>query len=718
MGDGKKRKRLQKHSLDLNMLAQSGKAKLKKKEKKKQKSDDSEVDKLFLGQIAKPYMYTTAYIDDQVNALIRYIDVALSKPENILSMLGADINVKLSKDASVIKLPIVVYLYNLILWSPLIDLNIKIDKKHIFRPAKLTDSEIIKYININLISAHRDATDFYTFCELLEFVKIQFNKIARGLGTRLMLSISLKDFISLMKESEESREILMTRFPIPRNATPDIVEKIAQAKLASLERNIIYRTDLNISNYVSAGLFNRNQLKEFAVHITYKPNFLGETIPMTSHTSMLNGLKDIVAAAVDGYGGRKAEVLKDKVKDAGLLQKLIAITMSGLHHIDLDYICNSPKHKRKTVDSLEDLLGIEGRYYTTTEHGNQYRTIRRGDTHLIGKTIYMKSPITCMHPKRSEGHLCRGCYTELLAVINQDRHIGIVTAYHISNEFQQILLSAKHSNTTNTKEVVMSPDFKNFFVLDYDKICFNESFLKLFLEPSPFPTADENTYEDYELVFNVYGVHKTKTGEGGKNDRCVKEIVIRHTIDDQVYLITEMSDEFIFLSPYLSNLYKVQAETTLEDEVIIPFSDLLPLITENENSALFNVTFKNNELAASLNKLQKILTTKRISSYESYDELIDEMLPLFKQGGIKTMDIHVEMVISQLIFDKSSDNKEINWYDVDAEYTFKRIESAVMGSNSALTSLIFRNVPDQLGGKFGTYDKRGRSIFDAFLTEK
>lgn len=668
-----------------------------------------------LKQVVPIYMYSLNHIDATVDDILVHLKAALPNRAMLPYTMAHEINFRFKEGGEVYSLPIINFLYNLILMSPALAMGIKIKHTQIFRPVKLTDGEIVKYINDMIIAKYKDKTNFYTMCEYLEFVKIQFNKITVDMGERLMMSISYKEFISLMKESEETRKTLTCTYDIAEDIKPHELEKMSMDRINAVQRHIISRTDLSMSNYVTNGLFNTNQFKEFGSHITFKPNFKGETIPMTANTNIIQGLNDPISSTVDGFGGRKAEYLKLKVSEAGVLEKNLANLLEDIDSVDMNHICNSPHHRRKHIDSPESLLRVEGRFYTDKPDGTHYQIVGRKDTHLIGKTVYLKTPISCTHPKVREGVICRGCYSELLAVINQERHVGKVTAFFTSNEFQQILLSAKHSNTTTTGEISFNTDFDNFFRLEYNNIVFNDEFMDLIMDSGPMnPKA--TSAEDFVLQFNCYGVHKRMPGEGAKYDRCVKDIIIYHKTDDQTYMISETTEGDIFFSPRLSHIYKTILTNSTDDIIEIPFSELYGFIEDDVCEPIFEIVFKNKELAESLNKVQGIFNRNVIKEYQTYDQILDETIPYFIKGGVKLMDIHVEIIISRLICN-SKGKLDIDWYADDPEYTFQRMEAAILNKDALLPSLIFRNPVDQLGGKFGTYEKRRPSCYDAFIAD-
>lgn len=262
-----------------------------------------------LEQIVNLYDYSMKDIQTNIDRIVQYLAKHIGDGPGNIYIISQHIRMRLTKNGPVIDLPIVEFLCNMIMLAPLIDMNIEMESRHLFNPVKLTDSEIRRYIN-NMIYEYRDRVTFFRMCEYIQFVKKNFNKICIHIGERIGSSISINQFISVMDDDKEMEEILTCTFNIPKDLTPSELEDLVNKKTTKLMNHIMTRQDLDLSTYVKNNLFNKGQFKEFAVHITHKPNLSGNTVPLTSNTNILMGTNDISAYYTDSAGGRKAEVLK------------------------------------------------------------------------------------------------------------------------------------------------------------------------------------------------------------------------------------------------------------------------------------------------------------------------------------------------------------------------------------------------------------------------
>lgn len=85
---------------------------------------------------------------------------------------------------------------------------------------------------------------------------------------------------------------------------------------------------------------------------------------------------------------------------------------------------------------------LDGRYYKLGPDGMDYLINAKKDTYLIGKTIYLYSPMTCASAAHGHG-ICRRCYGEL-AYINRNIRPGKLASEILSAQLTQKQLSAKH----------------------------------------------------------------------------------------------------------------------------------------------------------------------------------------------------------------------------------------------------------------------------------
>lgn len=544
--------------------------------------------------------------------------------------------------------------------------------------------------------------------EYLSWSKYLINLWVAKNGHRIGLSISNNDFIAIANRDKDSYESISCTFEIPKRTTPKEMEKIIKSRTDKLINFISTQEDLSISMYTRNNLFNPTQFQEFAVNQPHKPDLYGNTIPFRSRTNVMMGINDPLAHVIDAYGGRKAEIVKLNVSDAGAFERALCMLMSDIRFVDTDYECDSPYFRKKLIESADALDKLDGRVCTLDPSSDEYIIIDPDNVDLVGKLLYIKTPITCTHPRRKEGYICQACYGLKMAALNRDIHIGRVAALNLADDMEQKLLSAKHALATNTNEINFDKEFNSYFVTDSCQIFFNPAMIEL--------SADESEeFNHLYLEFPLSTMTKNQDGEGRHYDRSFPEIIVYDDRDDSRTLIKEENNIRIFLSQEFTSDYFLPAikHKSEKDIVYIPFSDLIDkgkVLCE----VIFEYQYKNNDIPGALLELKNILEkSSRINSFEDFDDALNTLLPLFMKGGIHLPDLQTELLLSQLLFDEN--NEHVDWNSDNTDYTFYTIDKAIFAGKSPITSLLYQESSKQIAGAHNMYSKTGTSQYDYFI---
>lgn len=117
--------------------------------------------------------------------------------------------------------------------------------------------------------------------------------------------------------------------------------------------------------------------------------------------------------------------------------QLSAATLQRLHHVD----CQSRHYIPMTINNTKTLRDMNGIAYLDETTGTE-RLIRKNLRELVGKTIKIRSVLTCQHPDR--GGVCVRCFGEIGYSIPLHTNIGHVSSSEMQSKVGQLLLSNKH----------------------------------------------------------------------------------------------------------------------------------------------------------------------------------------------------------------------------------------------------------------------------------
>lgn len=669
-----------------------------------------------LHQIVNVYNHTEEDFEFNVDRIIDHYKKYIGDTASQLYTLGQTVRFRACKNGEVFETSLFTFFINYTLLSIPVLMGADLSDWKPWNTANFTANAWEQQINL-LIYKCRALGNMREICEHIEFCKSSLNKMATEVGDRLGMSISNNEFIEVAKRNNEARKSITCTFDIKEGITPRELEELTMKRTHELLDTISEQSDLSISTYTKNRLFNPGQFREFAVHIGHKPDLMGNTIPYTSKTNILMGITDPLAYSVDACGGRKAEAIKINVAKAGALERQFCLMLSRVRKIDINknHWCHSKHLRRKHIATFNDIEMLDGRVATFDKivtPKTEYFVIdkNKDEFDLIGKTIYLKTPITCTHPLRKEGVICAACYSLNLAYLNQDIHAGRITAENSANQIEQTLLSSKHSLFTNTADIKFSDNFNRYFVSDTCQIRFNDDMINMSAD-------DPDEFNHYYLEFHLKEMTKHQDGETRQYDRSVKEILVYDDRDESKDSITETNGTTIYLSRELVDNYFLDAmRKTTTDIVRIPFNDLIdtgkPTI-----DIVFEYQFKNSELADAIFKITGILGKEEtIAAYETYEDCLDNIIPLFRKGGItKLPEIHFELIVSQLICDADS-GEMVDWTEDHPRYRFRSIAKTLLANPSITASFLARETSKQIAGAYGTYEKSGSSDYDAFLT--
>lgn len=617
-------------------------------------------------------------------------------------------------------LPLISFIFNYTLIMPQIFLGVDMSDWRPWNPAKFSNSAMMEAYD-ELIYRCRENHRHRDICDMLSESKYWLNILCYKIGDHLGYSISNAEFVEVAKRNKEAKKTLTCTFDIPKKLIPSELEKLRSQRARDLMNYISSCRDLCISSYTNAGLFNTMQFAELACHIGFKPDLIGNTIPMTSNTNIFMGNNTPQAYYIDSCGGRKAEAIKKKVSDAGQLLRSLSFMMDAIKYVDPDpsHDCGSQHFRERYIKSVADLDKLDGRVYTLDPRSNKFKIIhpQKPDKSLIGKKIYLKTPITCTHPLRHKGVICSACYGKLLAMINQDVHIGKLSALNNANDMEQKLLSAKHALNTNTTEPDFSDNFNAYFKLGNCAIAFSDD-----LKQSV--SVDPQLYENLYLEFDIASIKKHSDGQGHHFDYSIEQITIYDRETDHRELIEDKNGITLFMSPYIAETYYEPGVLTSNDGTVKV--SLVELINDlncpgmDQYQSIFEFQFKNFEIADPLSEIDTILNNgtddKGINRFKSYNELLDYCIPMFEKGGIHIPEIHIEMMVACMIdpIDMTK-HQMVNWKKKHPRYRFCSITTAILKNRSVISSMLYGYTNTQIDGAYDTYNKTGTSPYDCFI---
>lgn len=591
------------------------------------------------------------------------------------------------------------FLFNMILWYMAVETESPITSDLLYWEEHITNKSIAKYINRCFISRKRgiltnrymnnviaDCTDYFSIID----------KISKYLSD----SINFYDDVQLMKKCPEYYDCLhldIGRQPLDKVRT--VINKTIDNAVNIIEHSNKYLGYYHslASNFMSGEALNKKQFGETYIAIGTKPDPFGGVIPVIISNSFINGgVTDNVFRFTESLGGRQAAVISHKsVSKSGNLAKLLGINnMNVFLNSDPNYCCNTRNPIKKHIDSLDTLIRLDLRYYKLSLNGVK-RKLSFRDTDLIGKDIYLYSPMTCA--SNSAGHgICYQCYGDL-AFTNNIINIGIFAANELSNEFTQRMLSAKHILETIIAVIKWAEGFDDYFTVETDQVIFKSEKanggvkIKIRIEDIQEDEADsdddDEEIEDDRYYLTEFLIEDYTNGE-----------------EPEITLITSEDSNKMYLTKEMYDIIMKQIKKTDEDYITLDTSSI--------NLNMFSIDVDNAGLNKTLNVIENLINKVAVTSSLNKEEFLEKFIDSLNEAKIKMNSVHSEILMADQIRSKNDVLSKPAWEYDDPEYQILSLRQSLSYNPSLIVSLAFQDVPNQLNANVLTYRKSEPSIYD------
>lgn len=579
---------------------------------------------------------------------------------------------------------------NLIFWKCFmkIDKTSNLNSSHIVDCKNLSSKYITNYINDKIILPHREDISNKTMNRILSSLIHDLSKISLDFNPIMGMSINIRSFTDLAKRNKRFNELIRTHIEI--GAQPKEIEDILDRDLQEMIQ--ILKTEKNVFQpmlLASAGIKDK-QLCEFMINGGLKPDLSGNVIATPIDTNFLvGGLNSVTTYYIDAQSGNKASITnKTSMGVSGYFATKVMMSSSRYTLSSTEDCCDSIHPIRFYVKTKKHLEKINNCYYYLDYNMSEMKLIdARKDTWLIGRTIYVRSPLTCT----AKDGVCHKCYGSLYKVnLDKQLNVGGFAATQATNKVQQDILSTKHLLTTRSDRLVFPTFFDDFFVLDSDKIR---------IKP------DIENIEKYELLFDKDYLYSIIEMEEADFNTFTDSIIVRDKVKNIDYEIKEMGTEqnFYLNLDFQTLLKPMRGENYLK----VNFED----IPEDIYVAL--IVVKNNELTKPLKNFMKLLDKKDLYGCKTVEDLFESFCDLTIEANIPILMCNAGFILKGMVRDADNilQQPHFDEYGKRDSYQMLTISDSLLASDSLTTSLSFDNLLKQFNSPL-TNSKYGTSNYD------
>ena len=614
---------------------------------------------------------------------------------------------------------IVDYLYNLIMWLMLLKADITVKPCHIFYDPSLTRDDLTGYINeFLLIPSILERVGFHRLNEIIDDSMYLFTRDLEPFSYYLANTINNEDNIVLMNASPEYNQLLHCSLAdVPFDKVKEVGMQYTNQAINIIKnsKDIMGYDHGLTASFNAREAVNPRQFKEALFNIGTKPNGSGGIFPYVIDSNFANGgVNTPLNYYIESSSARTAQILsKINIGDSGDFARILGLNNTDTflfkpdeRYPDLDYDCGSQNYIKYTVKSAKHLKSIRCRYYRHNPNGMEHMTDGT-DTDLIGKTIYLRSPITCAGPRNGMG-ICRKCYGDLYH-INYDVNIGKIAAEILSSQLSQRLLSAKHLLETEIRKMQWNAEFEDYFIIDVNSIVLNElddTRGYLLIDPNDITLVGDE--EDAALLSGDTEDEELEIDDTGVYSEYITHFFIKTPMGSQIEFKTN-ENEPLYISNELNSMIRRKASPD-NGIVKVPLSSL-------SNIPLFYIRIINNEMSKTMNDIMNVLDKSSITEVMTKDQAVQEIVDLVISGGISVNAVHLEVLLSNQVVSVDDIFKKPDWTCPNVPYRMLTLNHALSSNPSTNVTLLYKDLGKTLYSPL-TFKKHAPSFFDLFFMEK
>ena len=601
--------------------------------------------------------------------------------------------------------------FNLVMWYLIIFSGGKIEPKHIYFPENITGDSIKKYIDNFFIRVNRKSME-----------NIQINNLIDDCLTKLSVvdqfsmyfanTINLEDSIDLMKANPAFYDTIhadLSGVPIEdvKSAGMDITNNAID--MMKNAKPFIGRDHCLADSWRAGEGVNPRQYKEFSINIGSKPNGQGGVFPSIINKSFITGgVNDPLSLFIDSSTGRTAQLYsKVNVGDSGAFARILGLNNTDTfinHDNPIIYDCHSPNYQIITIKNKKFLSMYKDRYYRFDPMGEEF-VISEDDEFLIGKTIYLRSPMTCLSRAKGRG-VCYRCYGDL-AYTNHDINIGKIAAEILTSQLTQRLLSAKHLLETIIKKMKWVAEFNTYFEIDGNIIelapDLNLKGYNLLIDAESICMENEDDFQKTEYDDDSF------SGEDMEHyNEYITEFFIETPAGEIITISTEDSDK-LYITNELNDVLRRKAEP-VDGKFCIPMQNLTDI-------PIFLIIIHNNELSKAMEAIMDIINKNSVTKSKDRHQLLQAFIESIIDGNIKIAGIHCEIILANQLRDIDNILDEPDWSVPDAPYQILTLNGALTNNPSVTVTMSYQRLSKTLYNPL-TFRKNKPSFLDLFFMEK
>jgi len=512
----------------------------------------------------------------------------------------------------------------------------------------------------------------------------KLNKISYIITSAYAPTFSMYQFIELAKRNKRFAEILYEPDKESKNGVFNMKEIVDHTKKICNEIiDIVTSDDENTFKYwiVSGSGVKPEQFSQLFGFIGAKPDLREKIIPKEIASNFAMGLRNAQDFYINSVGCLKALITSHiQVKNSGYFTRKLEMLLND-EYLNVEVEDCGTKHLVPLQIKSEKYLDkLRFRKFSKYPSGKNLQTFEDEEDYsdLIGKTIYLRDPITCA----CKSGVCRTCYGDLWKVTHS-LNIGIIACLIMTNEFTQTMLSTKHLLQAKIKNREFPTAFIKYFDFNRDKIFLKDDFDKIRIE------IDGDTFDNDDEDTDELRLDRFTVVDGDKE----------YVIDSEIplFLNEELKEDIDSFFSKSNGKYVFKGKDFADYDYV------------------FSHSIENNGLSRTMLLVKDLIDKNKYIEEHTVYELYNRFVELIMESGSTIDFVHISIIIKNMMM--VHEGREKFKEKEEPSYTLYKISDAIQYCSESISKpILFEQVKKQLLlDQYGTFNKTGKSSHDELL---
>jgi hypothetical protein len=622
------------------------------------------------------------------------------------------------EDEKTYELSLTKFLLNLNAWRPLIELH-QLSDYYSTQIEVLDESFIIGImmsdnLRVGLESKVLKTLDEYgiqfdRICELLKITIERYQELSIEFAMTDKASIMTLEsvFLNDYRSSPKIREL--NNMQISQNLQTADVEDLLRKKTTELVAEL--GVTKNPIWYVSkaGNHIKPKQVQELFLSYGQIPDVTGNVIPYTMQgNGFSTGYVDPTTYYIAATGARLSAIMnKAHMGEAGYLSRNLILMSRTLTLSDTVYDCGTKHLLPVKVTNSDFLHRLENKWYCEHEGENLQILHYNQCKHLIGKTIYIRSLVTCA----CGDEVCHICYGQDSHLVQNMPGMAIFNTEIYSEPVSQNILSTKHLLFTAANKISFSTNFNKYFKYNAGDI-----FLKDKDEwDDSVPTSHLSVRIEEDNVIPVNSQDIAEYNTFGNN--IESPFYVYNSATKEYDKIEIDNYESMFIDAASMKLFKIAADKKADGGKRY-YEIPLDVLSTDLEGRLMSIDIKNNGLTDNLYMIMNMLN-KDAAKYESYVDLAQEFFENLIKAGIKCRCVQAEVILNRLVRDANDLYHRPNFADFKTpEVKILTLNQALLNTKAPTVGFSYQELKRQILSDALYDEKDGSSYMDPLYANK